>query len=259
MFDPQLQARFAKSCTDAALGYANATTAAYSDLFTRGCNFWLDIMQSSVAGAGSERPAATASPSPAASTNRMKGFAQPCAFTAPAFSFSDMTTSANPLAAWNAWLTNAWTANPWTANTAAANPWTAWASVLPNPWAAFGKPSSQMMTPFTAWMDMLQGRGSAHAWPMALAMMSAGVPSGVAWPTAEANMAALDAADVAKKSVNQALSTFRSGGGHASTPVWTADAVSAGAAPVILILAAVPVSMGLMSAWLPFWQAALPA
>jgi hypothetical protein len=53
------------------------------------------------------------------------------------------------------------------------------------------------------------------AWPMAYSMMAVGVPRSVAWPTAEANAAALDAAETATRSINNAFSSYRSTGGHA--------------------------------------------
>ncbi|MCK5496359.1 MAG: hypothetical protein KAI80_08110, partial [Hyphomicrobiaceae bacterium] len=45
MLDPKLQARFARSCTDAAFGYTAATIAAYADLTSRVLNFWADALQ----------------------------------------------------------------------------------------------------------------------------------------------------------------------------------------------------------------------
>jgi hypothetical protein len=238
MLDPQLQARFAKSCGDAAMGYAIAATSAYTDIFSRWCDFWLDALRPASDSGSTSASSSTATTTTTASTGRLKGFAQPCAFSAPAFSFPEVSP-VNAMAAWTPWLSKTWGSNPW-------------AAAMPNPWAVFGNTPSPM-TPFNTWMEMLQGRGSARAMPMAFAMISCGVPSGVAWPTAEANMAALDAAQAAKDSVDTAFSSYhRSGGGHASTPVLTSTA----AAPVTMMLGVAPIGFDLLSMWLPFWRAA---
>lgn len=50
---------------------------------------------------------------------------------------------------------------------------------------------------------------------MAYAMMTAGVPRAVALPAAEANMAAMDAADAAQTSIDRTFSAYRSDSGFA--------------------------------------------
>ncbi len=46
---------------------------------------------------------------------------------------------------------------------------------------------------FSAWASIMPLRGQASSWPMAMAMIDAGVPRSIAWPTAEASAAAVDA------------------------------------------------------------------
>jgi hypothetical protein len=68
---------------------------------------------------------------------------------------------------------------------------------------------------FSAWLGMFPCAAPPAAWPMAFMMMASGVPRSVAWPTAEANIAVMDAAEVATASVHKVLSSYRTDGGHA--------------------------------------------
>ncbi len=71
---------------------------------------------------------------------------------------------------------------------------------------------------FSAWLGMFPCYAAPPAaWPMAFMMMASGVPRSVAWPTAEANIAVMEAADVAAVSVQKVLASYRSDGGHAVT------------------------------------------
>lgn len=81
---------------------------------------------------------------------------------------------------------------------------------LSNAWAA-----SPMFAPMRAWWGLFPLQGNPTSWPMAYAMMTAGVPRAVALPAAEANVAAMDAADAAKASIDRAFSTYRSESGFA--------------------------------------------
>ena len=45
MLDPELQKRFANRCTDAALGYSAASTAAYAAFADQVLNFWSAVLQ----------------------------------------------------------------------------------------------------------------------------------------------------------------------------------------------------------------------
>jgi hypothetical protein len=75
--------------------------------------------------------------------------------------------------------------------------------------------SSPMFAPMRAWWGMFPLEGNPSSWPMAYAMMTAGVPRAVALPTAEANLAAIDAAEAASASIDRAFSTYRSESGFA--------------------------------------------
>jgi hypothetical protein len=97
---------------------------------------------------------------------------------------------------------------------------------LPFAWAVPQSRTSPAADPFaaanaafSAWLGMFPGAfpGAAPpaAWPMAFMMIAYGVPRSVAWPTAEANVAVMDAAEVATTSVQQVLASYRSDGGHA--------------------------------------------
>jgi hypothetical protein len=63
---------------------------------------------------------------------------------------------------------------------------------------------------------------NAMAWPMACGMMAFGIPQSVAWPAAQANVAAMDAFQTAAKSVEEAVVSYRSEGGHAVARVVSA-------------------------------------
>jgi hypothetical protein len=109
------------------------------------------------------------------------------------------------------------TPQPFPLPVAMATPWMAnpFAAAAFNPWAN---------TPFASW-------------PMAFWMMSAGVPGTVAFPTANANQAAMDAAETAANAVNRAFSSYQTGGGHASWHLWPQGQA------VLLALAFLPKTM----------------
>lgn len=81
---------------------------------------------------------------------------------------------------------------------------------MTNAWA-----TSPMFAPIRAWWGLFPLQGNPASWPMAYAMMTAGVPRDVAMPTAEANVAAMDAADAAKASIDRVFSSYRSESGFA--------------------------------------------
>lgn len=81
-------------------------------------------------------------------------------------------------------------------------------------WAA-----SPMFAPVRAWWGLFPLEGNPASWPMAHAMMTAGVPRSVALPAAEANLAAMDAAQVATASVDRAFSAYRSESGFAVSQI----------------------------------------
>ncbi len=79
--------------------------------------------------------------------------------------------------------------------------------------------SSPMFAPVRAWWGLFPLEGDPKSWPMAYAMMTAGVPRAVALPAAEANMAAMDAAEAASTSIDRAFASYRTEGGFAVSPI----------------------------------------
>ena len=78
-------------------------------------------------------------------------------------------------------------------------------------------------------------RGSSACWGMAKVMIDSGVPRSVAWPAAEANAAALKAADTASNGLRTIVAHFHSDSGYASvargmTPTMMALAMTMGTA-----------------------------
>lgn len=172
MLDCNLQARFARSCSEAALGYANAATAAYANWATQ-------------------------------------------AFEAMAGAMRGLEPEPEP---------RSWYRQPPPAPSSAAVP--ASFAGVPNPWIPFAwagvpasAPQAAAVNPFAAWFEMMSFRGPPTAWPMAFMMLTVGVPRNVAWPTAAANAAALDAVELARKSLESAFASYRTDGGHASAQI----------------------------------------
>jgi len=178
MIDTKLQERFTRSCTDAAFGYTAATTAAYAAWADQVFDFWSQMLQ----------PPAPPKPEP----QTFFGWPLPLAAPAP----KPALPTPNPMAAFG-WPVPQWPAAP------AASPF---------PFPAPGA------NPYVAMFNMFPFAAApvGPAWPMAFMMIAAGMPQSVAWPTAKANVAVMDAADVAAASVQKAFSSYRSEGGHAA-------------------------------------------
>ena len=85
--------------------------------------------------------------------------------------------------------------------------------------------NSPMFAPVRAWWSLFPLEGNPASWPMAHAMMTAGMPRSVALPTAEANLAAMDAAQVATASMDRALSAYRTESGFAVSQVVAPKAI----------------------------------
>lgn len=86
--------------------------------------------------------------------------------------------------------------------------------------------SSPMFAPMRAWWGMFPLEGNPASWPMAYAMMTAGVPRAVALPAAEANVAAMEAAEAASASIDQVFSSYRTEGGYSVSPAsWSSKAI----------------------------------
>lgn len=67
-----------------------------------------------------------------------------------------------------------------------------------------------------AFANMVPLRGTAASWPFAQVMIQSGVPRAVAWPAAEANAAALEAADLATRRMRQVMASYHTENGFAS-------------------------------------------
>ncbi len=157
---------------------------------------------------------------------------QVLSFWANALQPSDRREEKQPAFAW------AW---PVPAPQPAAPAWNPFAWALPQNAASspysFGG-SSAAMNPFAAWLGMFPFAAAPAAWPMAYMFMASGVPRSVAWPAAEANVAAMEAVDVATVSVQQVFSSYRTDGGHASVQQgWPA-------AHLLMLAVLTPLSLG---------------
>lgn len=183
MLDAATQSRFNRSCSDAALGYANATAAACASMTKQTFEFWTSALR------------AVAPPPPEPEKPRSwyrhpdEPKARPQQQAAPVAMFGFM-----PL------------------------PQSAWAAAMPSPMAQ-PNPVAAMMAPWTTWLEMWSSPRVSSSWPMAMMLVSVGVPHAVAVPTAEANAATLEALTIARTEAERMYSAYRSEGGHASTHV----------------------------------------
>ena len=81
--------------------------------------------------------------------------------------------------------------------------------------------------------------------PFRTVMVAIGVPRNVAWPIAEANAAAIEAVEIARKSLEEAFSTYRTDGGHATAQItWGSEPQNEPASPPAAAMALWP--------WVPF-------
>jgi hypothetical protein len=109
-------------------------------------------------------------------------------------------------------MSNAWAANsPWGKSTWASSPWGAG--------GANGIAAQMAFSPVAAWWGMFPLTGNPASWPMAYGLMTAGMPREVAFPTAEANTAAIEAAEVATEAINTVFASYRSESGYAMAQV----------------------------------------
>ncbi len=176
MFDPELQARFVRSSTNAFLEFGRASMAAanawqrevsnppaptpssaYFDIWTEAWKWWLDAATTPV----------------------------------PDFWRNSRGAESTPMA-WP-WLLG-WPTPP---NSAAAQ------FMLASPFAAFGWPMRMMPWSF------YQG-------PMVGMMLSAGMPYAVAAPAARASTSAMDAAEAAQQQLQLIFSSYRNDSGYAT-------------------------------------------
>ncbi|SDP58726.1 hypothetical protein SAMN04488061_3422 [Filomicrobium insigne] len=204
MFDAQAQTRINKCCSDAAFGYLTATGAAYAAFAEQAAGYWTEMLKAAVPAPAPEKPKSWYVPPPEVSS-----------------STSRASTPAGPWACMMPWMG---------ASQMSAMPGSANDSLLGFP--------TWMWGPFAPWVAMSDPR-TAMAWPMACGMMAIGVPQTVAWPTAQANVAAMDALNTAAKSVESAVVSYRSSGGHAVARIVNSAPV---AAPFALLFLIAPLS-----------------
>lgn len=220
------QQRFASRCTDAALGYSAASTAAYAAFADQVLNFWSSVLQPP-----------TAKPQP---SSQLWNWPVPMAPPEPP---SPQFNPFNPFD----WMLPAPPPRKPPAPTLPTNPWeamSAFANAMSEALSAMSatpvRPLAPATNPMAAWLTTMPFASAPASWPMAFMMMSSGVPHTVAWPTAEANAALLDAADAATQSIKKVFASYHGEGGHASSHgTWPPT-------EMLTLIAMVPLNVGTM-------------
>lgn len=243
MLDPDLQRRFARHCADAAFGYSAATTAAYAAFTDQVLNFWSGVLQPEPK--REAKPDLWPWPLPTLAQPAATPAVNPFAWMLPTPE-KPAALPANPFA----WMLPQPPQPPAPkAPTLPTNPWEAMAAFSDAMTATLGAMSATPVksvagpaNPMAAWLTMFPFAAPTAAWPMAVVMMSSGVPHAVAWPTAEANAAVLDAAEVARRSMKNAFASYQSESGHAAGGgVWPP-------VEMLTLMAVVPLNIGTMLA-----------
>ncbi len=169
MFDADSQVRFNKSCAEAVVNYLNASGAAYQAMAQQMLNMWGQSVDTLLETAQPQNGSRFPQPYRAERANPIGAAASMMPWAA----IPNSMMNANPMASFN----------------------------------ALGTPYG-MFSPFAPWLEMMKP-SHYNAWPMAFGMISVGVPEQVAWPTARANLAAIDAFNVAANSVEKALADYQ--------------------------------------------------
>ncbi len=169
MFDTDSQVRFNKSCAEAVVNYLNASGAAYQALAQQMLNMWGQSLDAFLETAQASNGSPVRQPYRAERPNPMGAAASMMPWAAVPNSMMQV----DPMATFKA---------------------------LGMPYGVF--------SPFAPWLEMMKP-SHYNAWPMAYGMISVGVPEQVAWPTARANLAAIDAFNVAANSVQSALADYQ--------------------------------------------------
>lgn len=192
--------RIMRGCAEAAVGYAAATTAAYTQMASQVLDFWCTALS----GLTEE---------PAGSEGEKSRGAATVAASEPPFGLS--------MADWSpmSWFDPRRFEAMWRMD--ASTP-----------------PATAMM----AMANTMPLRGTSTSWGMAQVMIDSGVPRSIAWPAAEANAAALDAADAASNGFRTVIASYHTESGYATaarsmTPSLIAVAMTVGAqiAPASLL------------------------
>lgn len=203
MYDFDTHMRFMRSAMDAWFNYTTAATAA--------CGAWQDQVSNQLGARVESKPAAPASPYEQAFSwwtnmfmphlGQQKQSAQD--FGAGFFQFSPMH--------------NLYTGFDF--------------MKMFSPFHGFAAPSAQMSNPWASnWMEAMMAYSRAmpqFSWtifqaPMTAWLMAAGMPYSVAAPTARGNAASMDAAIAVQQGFDKMYSSFRTDGGHASSPAVSA-------------------------------------
>lgn len=199
--------RIARSSAEAASGYATAAFAAYADLAAQTMNFWAQAFDAMV---------------PKPEPEPRSWYRRPADVAAP-----EPRRSAAP-------TFPAWPMLPMTMpGFGAFGPGT-------NPFASTTRSPMDM---WQTWFKMWPLQGPPACWPMAFAMMGAGLSREVAYPTARANVAMMDAMATAAEAVAAPYSSYRSESGYASAQIMIKGTKAAAAV-------AMPISVALLPPWL---------
>lgn len=204
-------ARITRSSANAATGYATAAFAAYADFASQAFGLWAQTLDAMV-------------PKP-----------EPRSWYRHPDKPQLGNSAANPFA----WMTYAGQPAP-----AFAQFWgQAWAKpALP------GMAGQPTFNPFEIWLRAWPLQGNPAAWPMAFALMGAGLSRQVAYPTAEANAAVIDVISTATEVARERFSTYRSDGGHA-----TAQIIFQAEKTVAALM--LPVGANMLAPWLAAFDA----
>ncbi|MBU2582462.1 MAG: hypothetical protein KJ622_12165 [Alphaproteobacteria bacterium] len=218
MFDTNTQARFNKSCTDAFVNYCNASGAAYQAMADQMLRMWGQSVDAFVEGAQRPQPG-----------RELQAYSSP-ASERGGRAFDCMMPWAS--------IPNAMVSGP---DALAAF----------SPFGQASGPNYTMFSPFASWMEMMLPKNST-AWPMAVGMISFGVPEQVAWPAARGNAAAIDAFGLAAKSVEKAFEAYGAHPAQNKEPAFSTIQYNA-PEPFNVAFAVMPFNPGaLMQFFMPF-------
>lgn len=213
--------RIAKSSAEAASGYATAAFVAYAEMASQTMNFWAKTIEASLPKKEPEprswyrRPADIPAPPARRSQPSYMAASYPApSFMGPTYFGWPMLAAPAPAAT----MFGAAGLNPF--NLAARSPFDMW----------------------NAWLRMWPLQGPPACWPMAFAMMGAGVSRDVAYPAARANVAMLDVVSTAAEAVRAPFSSYHSDNGYAS-----AQMIIKGGKTVAAMM--LPLGAGMLAPW----------
>lgn len=208
MFEPMLPLRLAHVTSELVLRNAATSVAMWTEAVSRTAEFWVQM-------AGQAADSLTSATKSSRKTTRSwyrHPDATPTLF--PFAAFTDLPMQAF-VAQWGAMIRSAATA-PTSAPFMGPL-----AGMLTPP----NTPSFGMLAPWQTWLRLFPLPTSATTWPMAAALMAAGMPQGAAWPTAEAGAHVLAATQKAVQGIEEIFASYRSEGGHALAQITWAGRV----------------------------------